>query len=514
MTIRTTIAALALAALLAVASWPVAATVTSWYASPTGAGTACAIDAPCPLAFAIGVTGPALPGDTVYLKAGNYLGFFHADVSGASGNPITISSAPGEWASIDSGLFPGTNNYAMMLNGTDLVLRDVEITNSDPHRTLTSTGSNPPDARNQGVGTYGARAKIINCVIHDTGQGIGQWSNAPDSESYGNLVYWVGWTAPDRTHGHLIYIQSTAPGTQKIRENVMFESFDIGYHAYGSSAAALANIYAEGNVIFASGAAGGANTFNYLQGGGVPTVNSSWVSNFGYSPLSQGFEVFGYVSGCSGTSTITGNYFFGAVMRIDAPCTPTTMSGNTFIGNIQGFTQAQFPSNTYLPYPAVPTDTEVFVRPNAYETGRANVVVYNWSHAASVAVDLFSVLSVGDQYEIRYARNYFGTPVLSGIYSGGTVDLPMTGYAAGSPVGFAAPDTTLPEFGAYVVRKVAGASLSPTPTPVSPTATTTSAPSIATPTPTWTPAPPTATAPPTPTPTRVPPGHAKKTPTH
>ncbi len=461
------------------------ASASDFYVATNGSGTACTLTAPCSLATGIGAGSPAHPGDRIYLKAGNYLGLFHADVSGTSGNPITITSAPGQWASIDGGINAGQNGTTLAINGTDLVIRDLEIKNSDPTRVNANSDSNPPNTRNRGINIYGARTKIINCVIHDTGEGIGQWSNAPDSESYGNLVYWVGWTAPDGGHGHTIYIQSTAPGTQKIRENVMFESFGIGYHAYGSSAARLDNIYAEGNVVFASGnPMGGGYTYNYIQGGGVQAVNGSWVSNFSYSPLNYGYQVFGYSSGCSGTSTITGNYFFGRDMAITAPCTPTTMTGNTFVNNLQGFTQAQYPSNTYFPYPTVPTSTQVFVRPNAYEAGRANIIVYNWQHTANVTVDLSAVLSVGSQYEIRYARNYFGTPVLAGTYAGGTVSLPMTGYSAAAPVGFPAPVTTLPEFGVFIVRKVGSQSPTPSQTPLPPTPTTTPTPVPPTPTPT------------------------------
>ena len=99
------------------------------------------------------------------------------------------------------------------------------------------------------------------------------------------------------------------------------------------------------------------------------------------------------------------------------------------------------------------------VRPNAYQTGRANVIVYNWSLASSVSVNLStSGLVNGQNYEIRNAQNYFGTPVLAGTYNPAspTVSISMTSAASvaiAQPFGsdLALRTTTLPEFGVFVV---------------------------------------------------------------
>ncbi len=87
---------------------------------------------------------------------------------------------------------------------------------------------------------------------------------------------------------------------------------------------------------------------------------------------------------------------------------------------------------------------------NPYESGRANVAVYNWGRADSVDVDLSSVLAYGAAYEVRDAQNFYGDPVASGVYRGGTVSLPMWGSPA-APVAFAAPRRAGPEFNAFVV---------------------------------------------------------------
>ena len=173
------------------------------------------------------------------------------------------------------------------------------------------------------------------------------------------------------------------------------------------------------------------------------------------------------------------------------------MTGNSFIGDYlpDGFTASSFPSNVYTT--GAPTVNKVFVRANKYEAGRANVTVYDWTHASTVSVDLSSVLQVGANYEVRDAQNFWGAPVLSGTYQGGSVNLPMTGLAPAAPVGMAAPAPTGPEFNVFVVLTNAGVSGSPTPT---------STPSF---TPTSTP---TSTATPTSTPTSTPTASATPTP--
>jgi VCBS repeat-containing protein len=99
-------------------------------------------------------------------------------------------------------------------------------------------------------------------------------------------------------------------------------------------------------------------------------------------------------------------------------------------------------------------DPDVFVRPNQYESGRANVVVYNWGEWSAVDVDLSSVLRVGDRYELLNAMDFYGEPVLSGVFDGRSIRLPMTNRSAVSPLGYSdrAPVGTDARFGVFVVR--------------------------------------------------------------
>ena len=111
---------------------------------------------------------------------------------------------------------------------------------------------------------------------------------------------------------------------------------------------------------------------------------------------------------------------------VDINCTDMTVAGNEFYGTpISGISKAQFPDSTY--FSSRPSGAEVFVQPNRYEAGRANVTVYNWPKQDSVDVDLAGALSIGSDYEIRNAQDYFGNPVLSGTYTGGPSRSPWRG---------------------------------------------------------------------------------------
>ena len=68
----------------------------------------------------------------------------------------------------------------------------------------------------------GPGTKIINCVVHDTGQGIDFWSSAVDAELYGNIIYYIGWSNGGGV-GHSIYTQNYEGGSKLLKHNIMFD---------------------------------------------------------------------------------------------------------------------------------------------------------------------------------------------------------------------------------------------------------------------------------------------------
>jgi hypothetical protein len=451
-------------------------------------------------------------GDTVWVAGGTYRGTFTSYLTGSAGSPVILRAIPGQRVTIDGG---NSNGVAILsVTGADAWYWGIEVMSSDPNRQSAQNGSWPTDiGRGEGVmivqqSTTGAGLKFINMVVHDTRQGFSFWKEASDAEIYGTLDYYNGWQgATDRGHGHGAYIQNQN-GAKDVTDSIIFRNFSYGLHAYGSDLAFLNDIHYTGDVSFSNGELGGQFTDNYLLGGGVVAQSPTWDSVMSYMPDPYGTNALGYAAGCA-NATMKNSYLAGMskAVALVACSTGLSMTGNTYAGDYlpDGFTSTQFPSNTYTT--GKPTANRVFVRPNAYEAGRANVAVYDWTHASTVAVDLSSVLQVGASFEVRDAQNFYGAPVLTGTYQGGSVSLPMTGLSPAAPVGMSAPAPTGPEFNAFVVLTVASGSATATATPTaSATATPTATPTptksaTATPTPTPTPTK-SATATPTPTPTK------------
>ena len=422
---------------------------TDFYVSPTASGNGTgSFSNPWQLQTALSQPAAVHPGDTIWLRGGTYTGRFTSYLNGTSAQPIIVRQYTGERATIDGGT--GGTSAIFTVYGSYTWFWGFEVTSSDPDRSTSTPGSSPPDITrgdgfeiNQTVTHPGL--KFINLIVHDTRQGFSYWKEAQDAEIYGSLIYYNGWNAPDGGHGHGIYAQNQT-GTKKITDNILFSGFSYGFHAY-TEGSHIDNLDLEGNTLFNAGNLDGTNR-NLLIGGipGINAANPVVKNNYMYRQGgADGFNI-GLDGSCS-NATVTNNYVSNETTLNN--CLPVTMTGNSFYGGIAGFSQSQYPSNTY--YSSRPTGVKVFIRPNAYEAGRANVTVYNWANQSSVSVDLTGILAPGTGFEIRNAHDFFGAPVVTGTYSGGSVSIPMTGLSVAAPVGWGAPNTTSPEFGAFVV---------------------------------------------------------------
>ena len=116
---------------------------------------------------------------------------------------------------------------------------------------------------------------------------------------------------------------------------------------------------------------------------------------------------------------------------------------------------------------AAPTGIWTYVTPNSYEPGRANITIYNFDAADSVAIDLagacdFNGQSVvllrgGDRYTIHDAQNFFGPPIVEAACDGsGKFTMPMTATAkSAANAGLDPGPHTDKRFGVFVLRQVA-----------------------------------------------------------
>jgi hypothetical protein len=482
--------------------------------SPSGDGSAAH---PWDIVTALNAaTSKARPGDTIWLRAGRYGGgqassVLNSTLVGTPSAPIVVRAYPGERATIDTWLQVGccdqANNPA---NGSYIWFWGLEFASYNPNRVSGTSG--PPEwaaqQNHNSADTWAAGTKFINCIVHDTGGGLSVW-DADNSELNGNIVFNVGGYGTDRGHGHDFYVQNIAPSILKLTDNIGFNNFDMGIQSYGSGEGAwVQNIQLAGNIVFNSGILYGQLVDNVTIGGGQGGPSGIVLNNnfFYNNPvLDQGYNEIGYLwTPEAHDAIVTNNYFIGGKQaidlerwdsltfqnntvyaaseddamlitnagqnsagyiatnnhyygsgqfRIDAQCgnwpCPTTQ-----VTNLAGW-QSQTGMDSGSSFTGgQPTGVWTSVRPNQYETGRANVVIFNWDLKPAVAVDLSSSgIKVGDSYQIRDAENWYGGPVVSGVYNGSPVNIPMTGLTVVQPFGSVpyAPSHTAPQFGAFVL---------------------------------------------------------------
>ncbi len=392
---------------------------------------------PWTLTYALSHPPAVRPGDTIWIHGGTYVGAFTSTLRGAPGSPVVIRQYPGERAILDNA--EGIDGFGLYARGGHTWFWGLEIRNSG-----TAPYNNP------GVSMDGPGEKLINLIIHDhPGSGITSYSAAPDAEIYGCLIYYNGGQSdvPGKAYG--IYTQNDAGRVKTYRENVIPYSWSFGIHAY-TEGSHIDNFLWEGNVVYNSGILWRGTQFerNFFIGSRNVVANDNvYRDNHSYyppRPSAGARNTFGYFAGTSNL-VVTGNWFVGG--DFDVSGVNPVIKGNTFY-RTAGFHDE---ANTYL---RSPTGTNIFVRPNAYERGRAHIIIYNWNRAGTVNVDVAGAgLQPGDRYEVRDALNWPGLPVAIGEYHGGTIAIPMTGLFAATPYRTPkiSPEHTAPEFGVFIL---------------------------------------------------------------
>ena len=112
-----------------------------------------------------------------------------------------------------------------------------------------------------------------------------------------------------------------------------------------------------------------------------------------------------------------------------------TVTGNHFVGPAQSDRRSGPLAVEHLPVLSPDQRSGSVRAAQQYEPGRANITIYNWGKATSVAVSLAAAgLASGDNFEVRDAQNFYGAPVATGTYAGAPIPIPMTGLTAADPV--------------------------------------------------------------------------------
>jgi hypothetical protein len=464
-----------------------------FYVAPNGSsGGDGSMQRPWDLATALsGASGRIRPGNTVWLRGGTYRGKFTSTVSGTAGSPVTIRQYPGERAIVDGAGASGDN---FVVRGQWSVFWGFELMNSNTARSTTSLSNS---WRPNLLVNNASNTRYINLVIHDGGVAFFTYPTATNVEVYGCILYNNGWQSIDRGHGHALYIKSNT-GPVHLRDNVIFNQFGYGVHAYTNSGSGkLNNIHVTGNVAFNNGTLSNNSTSpNILIGGDDTATGDVLTDNLTYfSSTSAGTNVrIGYSTTRNGSVQLQRNTLVGGSTVLEfGYWSSASVSGNTLVGSSSmvrlndnstsgkswgGNTHRRDPSASAWRYTSssysfnswrsatglaatdqaqsgTPTGTQVIVRPNVYEPGRAMITVFNWSGQGSVNVNLAGVLNAGERYEVYNVQNLFGQPVASGTFGGGSISLPMNGVTPPAPIGMGssrAPRTG-PEFDVFIVRK-------------------------------------------------------------
>lgn len=473
------------------ATIPVTLTVTAdtsggrqFFVSPTGSASGDGSAArPWDIGTAFLPHASIRPGDTIWLRGGRYgNGYtqFVCRLAGTAANPIIVRQYPGERAIIDGGI--ATYSPYTWYWGFEIMS---SVTDRSQSRGV-------PEGLDTYTGSTGVR--LINLVIHDTNQGIGFWRFAIDAEAHGNIIYYNGYRGDTRGHGHGIYTQNET-GNKVVSDNIIFNQFGLGIQAYGSENAFLRNYQINGNVSFNNGTLWTPDNKvdNILVTVGSGSRNINLDSNYTYHTPAKddGYSRLGWQwSGTEYDMVARNNYFMGGESALEvwkwnqvtftgnvtyskslfnliltsSTSSAYTWDRNTYYGsglfrfngqnqNWQGWKSVTKLDANSSYVPGRPTGVWTFVRPNKYEAGRGNIVIYNWDLLSAVNVDVSPVLTRGDSYIVRDPQNWFGPPIANGIYDGQPIRIPMTGLPVGAPVGVSAPAHTAPEFGAFVVMK-------------------------------------------------------------
>jgi hypothetical protein len=487
------------ALLLVVFLLPGEVDANNWYVatngSPFGDGTT---EHPYDLATALsGSVGTS--GDVFWLRGGTYVtGHIDTTIQGAPDQPITFQPVPGEVPRVNGSLtFYASEGY--------VVLQDFELYSSNANRVSaeTNVGFNPTDIeRIHGIASYSPNMSFINLVVHDeTGEGIYVSHEGENNLIYGCVVYNNGWRSPDNAEGHGIYMQGYT-GTREVSDNILFNNAGAGLHVYASETNAyLAGITMDGNVAFNAGAIQRIRLYrDWIVGVDSPAISADGMvfqNNMGYPQRTVGVDdtaQFGR-QGVNGSVMILNN-FLPQGLELNN-WTTITVKGNVVTATLSGDAvdlnqtlppaSATWDNNTYLVRNGAEgfnnnatnlsfsmwknatgfdlnstcrvgtlTGTKIFIRPNRYAAGRANIIVYNWSRQRFVSVDVSQVLPLSASYEVRNAQDFFGKPVASGIYNGQPLLLPMYGLRVSAPNGrMVTPPPTGPVFNVFVLLPLA-----------------------------------------------------------
>jgi len=422
-------------------------------ASATGDGTK---ENPIDLTTALSASSPVKEGETIWIEEGVYEGGFTSELVGTQEKPIHIKPLPNNRVIIDT---TKSEISGLTINGAWSNFYGLEVLSRSTKRESSQNSSSPSDLKtNGGVSVYyGKNTKVINFIVHDNvGGGFASWSPAYDSELYGNIIYNNGWTADGRGHGHAIYAQNKT-GYKKLTNNIIFFGFGTGIHVY-TEGGQIEGFDVEDNVWFMTGASDprlSQRKDNCLIGGYQPVKRLTLKNNLGFSLNSRGTRV-GYGGDVEGQTAVVINNYLSENFWVAGNWAELNVSNTTVFRGTTGSSFSQINDlgeNLFLDTPPL-NGKKIVVSKNLYDAHRARVVIYNYDKDENVLVDLNKVLKVGEAYHIYSVYALFNEPLISDVYDGSPVSIPMDSVSPIQPNGLDGiedADNPHKTFGVFIV---------------------------------------------------------------
>ena len=441
----------------------------AWYVSPSGSsGNTGAIGSPWSLTYALtGASGQIDPGDTVYLRGGNYnlSNTYTISADGSSGNPISYRAYPGEVPRILNSYdgSQGQVNGGSYLDFYDIVWEGTGYTR--PSSRQVSTGAEMSLILTHGNATF---IRFFGCHFKNSEvHGVREYSLSNGIEYNGCFFVLNGASA---RYDHGVYLRGVVNVPKIFRDCVFAHNSGYGIHGWGySSTHDQDEHYFYGCTSFQNGSLyassdsyrppqaliGGATGSQYDDG---RIENCTFYTNI--SSSAQNIRIC-YGNSCDDlrfvNNIMAGGYFnadWSSITGVEAnsgnaiySTSSNSSKANSFLDSGSGNTRQT----------SLPTSGSIKqIRTFNWDSRRAKIVLFNWANASSLSfsnaelVNAGLTISAGNSYELHNAENYFGD-VITGTYNGTSITVPMTGRTVETPLGLPKPPSAFPKFGCFIL---------------------------------------------------------------
>ena len=282
------------------------------------------------------------------------------------------------------------------------------------------TGSNPSDLPiSKSLTVNGSHTTVKRCQIHDLAT-VGSFSPAGAIWD-DNHIYHIGWDAPDRGHGHALYIQNSGARAY-VRRNIFNGCYGFGEHGY-TQEGHIDYITTEDNTSYGASSPINRSSNNYLVGGYTVAVSPEFRRNLSYG--ANGINV-GYDAGATDV-VLTDNIAPDGITLVN--CTFAEQSGNV-------------------------TTVDVLTVKVVQTSYGAIVTIYNPAELDTVNVNVSAVLPANAAYRLRNSQDYYGDVVTGNVAGDGTitVDMRAVSHSVVAIVAGVSEATVFPAFGCFVLE--------------------------------------------------------------